>query len=44
VIGAMVVLVVSTWASIRVGARLFRVGFLLTGSMPSLAELWRQAR
>ncbi|MBW1754927.1 MAG: ABC transporter permease, partial [Deltaproteobacteria bacterium] len=37
VIGAMGVLVVSTWLSIRVGARLFRVGFLLTGSMPSLA-------
>jgi ABC-2 type transport system permease protein len=44
IIGAMAVLLVSTWASIRVGARLFRVGFLLTGSMPSLAELWRQAR
>jgi ABC-2 type transport system permease protein len=44
VVGAMGVLVVSTWMSIRVGARLFRVGFLLTGSMPSLAELWRQAR
>jgi len=44
VTGSMVVLLVSTWASIRIGARLFRVGFLLTGSMPSLAELWRQAR
>ncbi|UCF46267.1 MAG: ABC transporter permease [Myxococcales bacterium] len=44
IIGAMAVLLLSTWASIRVGARLFRVGFLLTGSMPSLAELWRQAR
>ena len=44
VIGSMGVLLVSTWASIRVGARLFRVGFLLTGSRPSLAELWRQAR
>ncbi|MGB5695467.1 MAG: ABC transporter permease [Polyangiales bacterium] len=44
VIGAMVVLSISTWASIRIGARLFRVGFLLTGSRPSLAELWRQAR
>jgi len=44
VFGSMVVLLLSTWASIRVGARLFRVGFLLTGSMPSLAELWRQAR
>ncbi len=44
VAGSMLVLVVSTWLSIRVGARLFRVGFLLTGSRPSLAELWRQAR
>ena len=44
VLGAMAVLLLSTWASIRVGARLFRVGFLLTGSRPSLAELWRQAR
>jgi len=44
VLGAMLVLALSTWASIRVGARLFRVGFLLTGSRPSLAELWRQAR
>lgn len=44
VTGSMLVLVISTWASIRVGARLFRIGFLLTGSMPSLAELWRQAR
>jgi ABC-2 type transport system permease protein len=44
VIGSMAVLSISTWLSIRVGARLFRVGFLLTGSRPSLAELWRQAR
>jgi ABC-2 type transport system permease protein len=44
VIGAVVVLLVSTWVAIRIGARLFRVGFLLTGSRPSLAELWRQAR
>ena len=42
--GAIVVLIISTWAAIRVGARLFRVGFLLTGSRPSLAELWRQSR
>lgn len=44
VLGVMAVLLGSTWLSIRVGARLFRVGFLLTGSRPSLAELWRQAR
>jgi ABC-2 type transport system permease protein len=42
--GSMLVLLISTWLSIRIGARLFRVGFLLTGTMPSLAELWRQAR
>ncbi len=42
--GAIAVLILSTWLAIRVGARLFRVGFLLTGSRPSLAELWRQAR
>lgn len=44
VAGAIVVLVLSTGLAIRVGARLFRVGFLLTGSRPSLAELWRQAK
>ena len=44
VLGAIVILIVSTWLAIRVGARLFRVGFLLTGSRPSLAELWRQAK
>jgi ABC-2 type transport system permease protein len=44
VLGAIVVLIMSTWLAIRVGARLFRVGFLLTGSRPSLAELWRQAK
>lgn len=42
--GAIAVLLVSIWVAIRVGARLFRVGFLLTGSRPSLAELWRQSR
>ncbi|HSN83469.1 MAG TPA: hypothetical protein VLS88_12875, partial [Polyangiales bacterium] len=44
VAGAIAVLLVSTWLSIRIGARLFRVGLLLTGSRPSLAELWRQAK
>lgn len=44
VLGSMIVMVVSTWLAIRIGARLFRVGFLLTGSRPSAAELWRQAR
>ena len=44
VAGAVLVLVASTWLAIRLGARLFRVGFLLTGSRPSLTELWRQAK
>ena len=44
VAGSIAMLVASTWLAIRIGARLFRVGFLLTGSRPSLAELWRQAK
>ncbi len=44
VVGAILVLIASIWLSIRLGARLFRVGFLLTGTRPSLAELWRQSR
>lgn len=42
--GSLGVLLLSTWLTIRLGARLFRVGFILTDSRPSLAELWRQAR
>ncbi|MCU0232188.1 MAG: ABC transporter permease [Acidobacteria bacterium] len=38
------VMVVSTVLALKLGARLFRVGLLLTGSRPSLAQLWRQAR
>jgi len=44
VAGSIAILVISIGLAIRVGARLFRVGFLLTGSRPSLKELWRQAR
>lgn len=44
VIGALGVLLASTWLSIRLGARLFRVGLLLTGSRPSWREILRQAR
>lgn len=44
VAAAVGVLIASTWLAIRLGARLFRVGFLLTGSRPSLATLWRQAK
>ncbi len=44
VAGAILVLLISTWFSIRIGARLFRVGLLLTGSRPPLRDLLRQAR
>jgi len=37
-------LIASTWLSIRLGARLFRVGLLLGGSRPSMREILRQAR
>lgn len=42
--GAFVVMVLSTWIALRFGARLFRVGLLLTGSRPKLREILRQAR
>ena len=41
---ALAVLLMSTWLAIRVGARLFRIGLLLSGSRPSWGELLRQAR
>jgi ABC-2 type transport system permease protein len=44
VAGAFVVLAMSTWVAIRVGARLFRVGLLSSGARPSLREIVRQAR
>jgi ABC-2 type transport system permease protein len=44
VIGSILVLATSIWLAIRIGARLFRVGFLLTGTRPPLADLWRQSR
>jgi ABC-2 type transport system permease protein len=42
--GAFVVLVVSTWVAIRIGARLFRIGLLSSGARPSFKEIIRQAR
>jgi len=42
--GSFLVLVASTWLAIRFGARLFRVGLLLTGARPKLREILRQAR
>jgi len=44
VAGSYVVLLVSTWLALRFGARLFRVGLLLTGTRPKLREILRQAR
>jgi ABC-2 type transport system permease protein len=44
VAGSLAVLVLATAASLRFGARLFRVGLLLTGARPKLREILRQAR
>jgi ABC-2 type transport system permease protein len=44
VAGAMVVLAISSWVALRIGARLFRIGLLSSGSRPSLREVLRQAR
>jgi ABC-2 type transport system permease protein len=42
--GPLLVLSISTWVALRLGARLFRVGLLFTGSRPKLREIVRQAR
>jgi ABC-2 type transport system permease protein len=42
--GAVLVLLLSIWIAIRLSARLFRVGMLLTGARPKLREILRQAR
>ncbi len=42
--GAFLVLVLSTWIALRLGARLFRIGLLSAGARPSLREILRQAR
>lgn len=42
--GALATLGLSTWLAIRFGARLFRVGLLLTGSWPGFRRILRQAR
>ena len=44
VVGPLLVLIASTWFAIRLGARLFRVGILLTGARPKWREIIRQAR
>jgi ABC-2 type transport system permease protein len=44
IVGSLVMLVMSTWLSVRVASRLFRIGLLLTGVRPRLRDLLRQAR
>ena len=44
VAGSFAVLVASTYLALQFGARLFRVGLLLTGARPKLREILRQAR
>ncbi len=44
VAGSFAVLLVSIWVALRLGARLFRVGMLLTGARPKLREILRQAK
>jgi ABC-2 type transport system permease protein len=42
--GSILVLALSTWLAIRLGARLFRVGLLSSGARPGVREIIRQAR
>jgi ABC-2 type transport system permease protein len=42
--GSLLVLIAATWMALRVGARLFRIGLLSSGTRPSLREIVRQAR
>jgi len=44
VVGPLVVLAACTWIAVRVGARLLRLGLLLTGSRATLSEVIRQLR
>lgn len=41
--GSLVVMGASTWLAIKAGARLFRVGLLLTGARPKFKQVLRQA-
>jgi ABC-2 type transport system permease protein len=41
---SFLVMVLSTVIALKIGARLFRVGLLLTGTRPSLRQILRQAR
>lgn len=44
VAGSLLLLLGSVWLALRFGARLFRIGLLLTGARPKLREILRQAR
>jgi ABC-2 type transport system permease protein len=44
IVGPFVVLVAATWIGIRIGARLFRIGLLSSGTRPGVREIIRQAR
>lgn len=44
VAGAFAIMIAATWLALGLGARLFRIGLLLTGSRPKWRELLRQAR
>jgi ABC-2 type transport system permease protein len=41
---SFLVMIASTVVALKIGARLFRVGLLLTGTRPSLRQILRQAR
>lgn len=43
VAGSLAVMVLATWLAIKIGARLFRVGLLLTGARPKFRQVLRQA-
>lgn len=42
-IGPLAMLVMSTWVSVRMASRIFRLG-LLAGSRPKLKDIWRHAK
>jgi len=44
IFGSLLMLLLSTWFALKIGARLFRVGLVLTGTRPKWREILRQAR
>jgi ABC-2 type transport system permease protein len=42
--GTLALLVIATYAAVRLAARVFRVGILLYGQPPSLKQIWRWMR